>query len=230
MAMMTSGMSVRSLAVAMSVVGTLAISAAGGTAVAGPFVLAGDAVKFTDGPGTTGGGEFTVTVYDSWTFVTFCLQRTEYIDFSNTFTVDSVNPYTLTDPASNGGDALGRDFISEQTAFLYTKFREGTLAGYTYGAGAAHVTSANLLQNAFWMFENELAMDLANPFVILANNAVSSGAWDGIGRVRVMNLSRGTGKNYTEAQYLLTMVPEPASMAVLALGRGALAARRRSRA
>jgi hypothetical protein len=48
----------------------------------------------------------------------------------------------------HGGDGLGRDFISEQTACLYTKFREGTPAGDNYGPGAAHVTSANDLQKA----------------------------------------------------------------------------------
>ena len=55
------------------------------------------------------------------------------------------------------------------------------------------------------MFENELAMSLANPFVQLANDAVSDGVWSGIGNVRVMNLSR----RGVEAQDQLTLVPEP---------------------
>lgn len=226
---MKSVMSMRSMAVALGVVGVMAAGAASGTANAGPIVVAGDQIKFADGPGTTGGGEFTVTVNNVWSFVTFCLQRTEYMDFSHTFTVDSVNLYTLTDPAANGGDGLGRDFISEQTAFLYTRFRKHTLDGYDYGPGAPHVTSANNLQRAFWMFENELQMDGSNPFVVLANNAVNSGKWDGFGNVRVMNLSRGTGREYTESQDQLTLVPEPASMALVALGVGAFAARRRTR-
>jgi hypothetical protein len=44
-----------------------------------------------------------------------------------------------------------------------------------------------------------------------------------------MNLSRGTGRSYTEAQDQLTLVPEPASMTLVALGVGALVARRRTR-
>jgi hypothetical protein len=221
-------MSVRSIVVALGVVGAMA-GMGGSPAVAGPIVVAGDQVTFADGPGTTGGGEFTVTVNGVWSFVTFCLQRTEYIDFSNTFTVDSVNPYTLTDPVANGGDALGRDYIDQRTAYLYTMFRNGTLAGYDYTPGAGHVASANLLQNAFWMFELELAMDGSNPFVTLANNAVSSGAWSGIGNVRAMNLSRGSRQNSQEAQDQLTLVPEPASMGLIALGLAAVAARRRAR-
>ncbi len=209
------------------VVGLAMVLAVGrGDALAGPVVVAGDSVKFADGPGTTGGGEFTLTVNDSWAFITFCLQRTEYVDYANTFHVDSVNPYTLTDPAANGGDALGRDHISQQTAFLYTMFRDGTLAGYSYAAGPSRVSSANDLQRAFWMFEQELAMDASNPFVILANNAVDSGAWSGIGNVRVLNLSlRGA-----EAQDQLTLVPEPAALLLVATGVGAVLRRRRSRA
>ena len=134
-----------------------------------------------------------------------------------------MNPYTLTDPAANGGDASGRDFISEQTAFLYTKFRKGALAGYDY-TGANHAASADALQLAFWMFEEEVAMDTTNVFVVMANNAVASGQWQGIGNVRVLNLSNGAG---TEAQDQLTLVPEPATSALLALGAGAMVARRR---
>jgi hypothetical protein len=72
-------------------------------------------------------------------------------------------------------------------------------------------------------------MDVNNPFVILANNAVTSGAWSGIGKVRVLNLSRGVGNNYTEAQDQLTLVPEPVTMSLLGLGMGAFALRRRMR-
>jgi hypothetical protein len=174
-------------------------------AQAGP-ISAGDYVTLTDGPGTTGGGEFNLTVNGAQTFITFCLQRTEYIDFTHTFRVDSVNTYTLTDPVSNGGDALGRDYLSSQTAYLYTMFRAGTLSGYAY-SGSGRTASANALQNAIWMFENEMAMNALNPFVMLANKAVASGAWSGLGQVRVLNLSR----NGVEAQDQLALqeIPEP---------------------
>ena len=64
------------------------------------------------------------------------------------------------------------------------------------------------------MFENESGMDGSNPFVILANTAVTSGAWSGLGSVRALNLSR----NGVEAQDQLTLVPEPASLTLLGIG------------
>ncbi len=185
------------------------------TATAAPIIMAGDSVRLSDGPGTTDGGEFTLLVNDTWDFITFCLQRSAYVNFTDVFTVDAVSPYAASDPAANGGDAWGRDYLSQETAFLYTMFRNGSLAGYDY-AGSGRSASANDLQNAIWMFEDELAMDASNSFVMLADNAVTSGAWSGLGAVRALNLSL-----YGEAaqdQLALTSVPEPASMTLLGMG------------
>jgi hypothetical protein len=77
----------------------------------------------------------------------------------------------------------------------YSRFSDRTLAGYAY-AGPNQGASANQLQKAIWMFEQELPMNVTNPFVTLANGAVNSGAWSGIGHVRAPNLSR----NGVEAQ------------------------------
>ena len=92
------------------------------TASAAPIIMAGDSVKVSDGPGTINGGEFILLVNDSWSFVTFCLQMTQYIDFTNVYHVDAVSPFASTDPAAKGGDALGRDYLSQETAFLLTMF------------------------------------------------------------------------------------------------------------
>jgi hypothetical protein len=69
------------------------------TAGAGPLV-AGDVVKFSDLAGNSGGGEFGLTDITNsadWS-ITFCMQKTEYMNFTNNFIVGSINNYTLTDP------------------------------------------------------------------------------------------------------------------------------------
>lgn len=183
------------------------------TATAAPFVAAGDSIKVSNRPGDTGGGEFSLMVNGSWSFISFCLQRTQYIDYSNVFHVDAVSASAASDAAAQGGDAAGRDYLSPQTAFLYTRFRKGNLADYIY-SGAGQAASADRLQNAIWMFEQELPMDVSNAYVIMANNAVLGGQWSGIGNVRALNLSR----NGVGAQDQLALVPEPAEMTLLGIG------------
>jgi hypothetical protein len=186
-------------------------------------VGAGDFVKFTNRPGSPG-GEFQLTVYDTPggspvdQFITFCLQMTEYMDFTSTFKVQSVS--TQTDDLPSG------DPLDPRTAYLYTQFRNGTLSGYNYGpGGAGDETSANLLQSAIWSIEGEnVGNQSSNPFFVAATNAVNSGAWTGLGNVAVLNLFYQDGRR---AQDQLTMVPEPSTLTLLGSGFAALFLRRR---
>ena len=94
-------------------------------------IEAGDVVRFSDLPGNTGGGEFKLTDVNNaaeW-IITFCLQKTEYMNFTSNFIVGSINTYTLTDPNDKGG-VNGEDPISSQTAWLYTQFTNQTLSKY----------------------------------------------------------------------------------------------------
>ena len=207
-----------------------------GAAIADATPLtAGDDIHVLDGPGNTGGGEFTIVVDPTTSFVSFCLQMTEYINFTSAFNVDAISTFAVSDPVLNGGDALDlyRDYLSEQTAFLYTQFRAGTLSDYSY-SGSNHQASANSLQYAIWMFEQEIPTIVSNPFVMLANTAVSSGTWSGLGNVRVMNLKRGTEEAQDQLMLVagrdITAVPEPASLVLFGSGTTLAAmARRRSR-
>src|SRR5688572_24218080 len=159
------------------------------TAVGADPLVAGDVVRFSDRAGNTGGGEFAladVTNPADW-IITFCLQKTEYMNFTSNFIVGSVTTHTLTDPDDRGGVG-GADPISSQTAWLYTQFSNGSLSNYDYSSTGNAVfanrgASADALQHAFWGFENEETLDASNYFVQLALNNTPSDF--GIGSVGV---------------------------------------------
>jgi hypothetical protein len=177
-------------------------------------------------------------------FITFCLERTEYFNYYDTQTL-----YVKGAPntgAKNGGyggaiaDPNGGvwDPISSQTAYLYTKFSNGTLSSYDYGNAAARVADADALQNAIWYLENEQLASYtlsgqALTWVNEANTAIAANQWSGIGNVRVLNLYKDA--NFSQISqdqlYIETPVPEPETYAMLLAGLGliGLVAKRRRR-
>ena len=128
------------------------------------------------------GGEFTFTVaggldishYVTGTtsnvsnlpsFQTFCLEENEYIQQGYTY-----NFGALSDSAMQGGvGGPSPDPISIGTAWLYSQFATGALAGYAW-SGADRKTSAGDLQNAIWWLENEGGAK--NSFVLAAEAAL----------------------------------------------------------
>lgn len=109
---------------------------------------------------------------DATGFQTFCLEANEH------FTPGKAYVAVMNDRAiAGGGNAYhaavtpGADILSLGTTWLYRQFAQGTLPGYTYAYGAGRVASALVLQEAIWGLEDEIPLNLANPYVIAAYGA-----------------------------------------------------------
>jgi len=173
---------------------------------------------------STGAGPFLATVNGdpSTAFVSLCMQADvgTWADIGSTLYVEGVTDFATWQSPDEGGDASGRNYLSSQTAWLYTQFRQGSLAGFDWSANAS-----DALQWAVWQLEDQKSIPdgesystLANSFIAMADQAVANG-FSGIGDVRVLNLVNADG---SDAQDQLTLVPEPASFELLAMSAMAL--------
>ena len=237
------------------VAAAFAFAAFASTASAAPLNLTpGDKITLDWGAGTyghgSGGGEFmargvagSVLNGAGDSFLTFCLEFNSHISLNTPYYVD------ISDRAKPGGgvaatyagDVAGTagvsDPLSHATAWLYTQFRNHTLAGFSYTSNA----DANSLQKAFWVLENEKPISFLDAKATLFFNAAKATTWTNNGNVRVLDLwgSRsGTLGHYTfsgdhQDQLYMLPVPEPETYAMLLAGLGLMgfvARRRRQRA
>ena len=166
-------------------------------------------------------------------FQTFCLELDEYSYYGENFDVwVSHSNADLTMPGSHawggGVNTNTGDDLDARTAFLYYRFAIGALPGYNYTPGAAaRATSAVALQNAIWYIEEELTSlptGLATTFYNMANNAVNSGAWSGLGDVRV--LQNANIKDFRQDFLYVVPVPGAVLLGLLGLGAAGLKLRR----
>jgi len=182
---------------------------------------------------TYGGGEFNVDLgaNGSIDFQSFCLEKNEGLDFG-------VNLNYTTDAGAWGGGLAGGtpDIISEGTSYLFDMFLQQTLPGYSFATGnavanAARAASGRQLQDAIWALEEEQAVNLANPFIVMVvaqfNSIAGAMADASSGTIGVLNPTAPVSG--IRRQSVLINLPDN-GMAVIMLGGSLMllgAARRR---
>jgi hypothetical protein len=226
-----------------------------GTQWAAATVVTGTIVKFADGVGEGNGGAFNGSVISgasgTWnnSFQSFCVEYNEHIYLGNTpFLVGGVTNHTVNAPGAYGtysgtevGHTSTQDPISASTAWLFTQFFTTNLSNTSIWGNVSQSTKNTAVQQAIWSMEGEPSgsiSSLATSYKSLANAAVSSGAWSGIGNVRVLNLySQDSHGHYTvnaqDQLYMVATVPEPETYALMLAGLalvGGIARRRRNKA
>ena len=194
-------------------------------AVATAALQAGDDIRFINLNGSPGGefGVAKLSAPSTQLFVTFCVERNEYLDFSvKGFNVDSIS--TAAEKGGVGGGSP--DPLSDYTAWLYYQFATGGLAVDGYDSSA---TEANLLQNAIWKFEDEPSNISGVPLVVSGDPdakyynlalTTSTAAERALAAdsVRVVNISWLTSRSGRMAgdlgQSVLMVIPEPTTIVV----------------
>ncbi len=185
------------------------------------------------------GGEFNAVTTGLGSFATFCLETGEYIgqppSGPYTYTINTgAVPGDAGAGATDPNTGLPMDNISIGTAWLYSQFRVGTLTLDT-GTGSYfdgnRLANAGELQNAIWYLEDEGGQN--NGYVALAETALggitdtqvkadSNGAY-GVVALDLFNMDGSLAQDQLAmVSVSYTVIPEPSTVALIALGVGAL--------
>lgn len=194
------------------------------------LVYDGTATLTTSAFSALPGGEFTLTPVSGFvgitglaadlspgTFETFCVERNE------TFSSGGTYGMIISTEAVQGGSGGPSYPLDPRAAYLYFNFRTLSLTGFDYSP-AGRQGSSGALQAALWFIQGNQSGGANNAFVALAQAAISSGAWSGLGDVRVLNVYDA---NSGLRQDQLTIIPTPGVTALVGVGAALITRRRR---
>lgn len=142
------------------------------------------------------------------TFPTFCIETDESLSYDHSYYVE------ISDSAMNGGAGGGTpDPLDARTAWLYNQFLDNLFTGELV---VDSPTDGGLLQEAIWMFEEEIVIDTSNKYYTYANSN-----WAAIGNIKVMR-----NWEYPDLtgfrQDLLVRVPAPGAIVLASIGLGCI--------
>jgi hypothetical protein len=181
-------------------------------------------------PGNSG-GEFDITTI-GWTvtpsavpplnpahtFSTFCVQQNQFFSPGGTYNVEFAMSTNHTQNV----------LLNAATAKLFKLWNHQQLVGFDWAPNAARGAADKDVQQVLWrlMYDQAVLQGLVVPFAGIQNarqlawyNLVKGNTdWTGLERIRVMRLY-GTGTAAEDHQDMLVeLAPEPASLALLAIG------------
>jgi hypothetical protein len=184
-------------------------------------VFAGDIIQVQPGPPGSrygNGGQF--TLYDmtgagsGTSFVTFCIETNEFLNFGVNLKVLSVT----TNAIAGGTGGSSPDPLDTRSAFIYKKYRDGNPYGWT---------GREVQQAIWWIEEERTSVGAPTPPAWVTNGTlagyISSTGWTGLGNVRVLNIAYPASGS--TGQDLLTLPDGGATLTLLGcalLGLGAL--------
>lgn len=146
---------------------------------------------------------YTMTDAEGSTYGTFCLEKNNYFEPANEYYVSSVGDY-----ASGGGvgGEDGRDPVSSESKWLYAAYMSGVFDEIS--------NAAQMVQDAIWYLENEIAD--GRDWNTLSAYEFDDSGWT----VVAVNLVTKSGSSIIDNQSQLVgaPVPEPATMLLFGTG------------